>query len=122
MLVRDAAPADPPAVRALVAGAGLPLDALADAALVLVADAGGSPVGTAALERHGADPDTVFVLRSAAVDPAWRGRGVGGALTAAALERVDAADAFGMATAVWVVAVRMHGTHQHPRAPAPAVG
>lgn len=98
MLVRDAAPADPPAVRALVAGAGLPLDALADAALVLVADAGGSAVGTAALERHGADPDTVFLLRSAA------------------------ADAFGMATAVWVVAVRMHGTHQHPRAPAPAVG
>lgn len=83
------APADLATVRDLVAGAGLPLAGLADAALVLVADAGGQVVGAVALDRHGAGDDTAYLLRSAAVDPAWQGRGVGAALTAAALSRVD---------------------------------
>jgi len=90
VVVREAAPADLPAVHALVAAAGLPLDGLAEAALVLVADAGGAVIGTVALERHGTGRDAAFLLRSAAVDPAWRNRRVGAALTTAALERVDA--------------------------------
>jgi amino-acid N-acetyltransferase len=87
--VREAAPADLPAVRDLVSAAGLPLDGLAEAAVVLVADADGAVVGAVALERHGAGPDTAFLLRSAVVAPAWRGRGVGTVLTAAAVAHVD---------------------------------
>lgn len=87
MRVRDATPADLPAARALITAAGLPLDGLADAAVVLVADAG----GTVALERHGSGPGTVFLLRSATVEASWRGRGVGAALAAVALRRADAA-------------------------------
>jgi amino-acid N-acetyltransferase len=88
--VREAAPADLPAVRHLIAAAGLPLDGLDDTTLVLVADADGAVVGTVALERHGAGPGTAFLLRSAAVARTWRGHGVGAALTTAALAHVDA--------------------------------
>jgi amino-acid N-acetyltransferase len=88
--IRAAAPEDVPGVRALVAGAGLPLDGLEDAGVLLVAEADGELVGTVALERHGEGPETVFLLRSAAVAPGRRGRGIGAALTAEALERVDA--------------------------------
>jgi amino-acid N-acetyltransferase len=91
--VREAAPVDLAAVRTLVADAGLPLDGLDGAAVVLVAEAAGRVVGTVALERHGDGAGPVFLLRSAAVDPAWRGRGIGAALTAAAMDRVDAASA-----------------------------
>src|SRR4051794_15465546 len=91
VVVRAATPADSPALRAPVAAAGLPVAGLDDAALVLIAEDGlGALVGTVALERHGTDRDTAYLLRSAAVDPAWRGRGVGAALTAAALVHVDA--------------------------------
>jgi amino-acid N-acetyltransferase len=93
VLVQEAVPEDLPEARALVAAAGLPLEGLADAASVVVARGGDAVVGTAALERHGAGPDTVFLLRSAAVAPTWRGRGVGSALIRAALERVDEAAA-----------------------------
>jgi amino-acid N-acetyltransferase len=93
MFVREAAPADLTAAVDLVAAAGLPLASLADAALVLVAEAAGTIVGTVALERHGSGDDTAFLLRSAAVTPAWRGHGVGAALTAAALAHADAAGA-----------------------------
>jgi amino-acid N-acetyltransferase len=88
--VREAGPEDRPAVRELIAAAGLPLDGLDDAAPVLVAVAGDLVVGTAALERHGGAPDPVFLLRSAAVDSSWRGRGIGAALTTVALAHVDA--------------------------------
>lgn len=91
--VRDATPADLPAARALITAAGLPLDGLADAAVVLVADAGGTVVGTVVLERHGSGPGTVFLLRSATVEASWQGRGVGAALAAGALRGVDAAAA-----------------------------
>lgn len=88
MLVREAAPADLAVVRDLVSRAGLPVEGLTDAAVTLVAD-DGTVVGAIALERHGTGRETVFLLRSAAVDPASRGRGIGALLTAAALERVD---------------------------------
>lgn len=91
--IRDAAPADLPAVRRLVGDAGLPLDGLTDAYLVLVADVDHAVVGTVALERHGVDRDTANLRRSAAVDSAKRGLGIGARLTAVALERVDAAGA-----------------------------
>ena len=91
--VREAVPADLQAVRDVVAAAGLPLDGLADANVVLVAEEAGAVVGTVALERHGTGAETAFLLRSAAVAPAWRGRGTGARLTVAALERVDAAGA-----------------------------
>ncbi len=93
VLVREATPADLAATTDLVAAAGLPLAGLADAALVLVAEDAGTIVGTVALERHGTGTDTAFLLRSDAVAPAWRGRGVGAGLTAAALDRVDTAGA-----------------------------
>ncbi len=93
VLVREATPADLAAATRLVVAAGLPLAGLSGAALVLVAEAAGGLVGTVALERHGTGDDTAFLLRSAAVTPAWRGRGVGAALTAAVLGHVDAAGA-----------------------------
>ena len=91
--IRAAVPEDLTTVRELVSAAALPLDGLGDAALVLVAEAGGDVVGTVALERHADGAGAVFLLRSAAVAPGWRGRGVGAALTTAALDRVDAESA-----------------------------
>ncbi len=117
VVVRPADDDDVAGVRRLVAAAGLPLDGLADAAVTLVAvavgGAGGAGaavpggtvpvgavpvgavlvgtevVGAVALERHGEPDAPVFLLRSAVVDPAWQGRGVGARLTAAALDVVD---------------------------------
>jgi amino-acid N-acetyltransferase len=91
--VRKAAAADLTRVRALLTEAGLPLDGLDAATVILVADAGGSVVGAIALEQHGSGPERAFLLRSAVVEPAWRGRGIGVALTRAALAEVDAAGA-----------------------------
>jgi amino-acid N-acetyltransferase len=91
--IREAMPADLPAVHRLVGNAGLPLDGLTDAAVVLVAEADGTVLATVALERHGLGPDTAFLLRSTAVDPAKRGLGIGARLTLAALDRVDASNA-----------------------------
>lgn len=91
--IRDAAPSDLPVVHGLLRNAGLPLDGLADAYLILVADVADTVVGTVTLERHGSDRDTAFLLRSAVVDQDQRALGIGARLTAAALERVDAAGA-----------------------------
>jgi amino-acid N-acetyltransferase len=88
--IRPATPEDQAAARSLIAAADLPLDGLDDAVLLLVAESDGAVVGTVALERHAAQPGTAFLLRSAAVAADHRGRGIGAALTAAALERVDA--------------------------------
>jgi amino-acid N-acetyltransferase len=94
VLVREATPAESATIADLVAAVGLPLAGLTDAALVLVAtDVDGALVGTVALERHGTGTNTAFLLRSAAVAPSWRGRGVGAALTTAALAHVDTAGA-----------------------------
>ena len=89
-LVREAAPDELVAASEIVRAAGLPLDGLALAAVLLVAEADGAIVGTVALERHGTGAATAYLLRSAAVTAAWRGRGIGAQLTAAALQRVDA--------------------------------
>jgi amino-acid N-acetyltransferase len=89
-VVRGATPADLAPVRDLIAAAGLPLAGLDDATVLLVAEADDGVVGAIALERYDDGGGPVFLLRSAVVDPAWRGRGVGAVLTAAVLERVDA--------------------------------
>jgi amino-acid N-acetyltransferase len=93
VVVREATPADLAVVSDLVAAAGLPLEGLDDAACVWVAEVAGAPIGVVALERHGAGGDTAYLLRSAVVDRAWRHRGVGAALTGAALAHVDAGGA-----------------------------
>ena len=72
--------ADLPAIRALLAAAGLPT---ADLAAAPPADFWGCREGTAligvvGLEIHG----TVALLRSLAVAPDWQGRGLGAALLA----------------------------------------
>ena len=95
VVVRAAGPRDEAAVAELVSAAGLPLDGLGEAWLVLLAemaptaDARPPLVGVVALERYGAHEEAAGLLRSAAVDGRWRGRGVGEALIAAALEAAD---------------------------------
>ncbi|HEY8470062.1 MAG TPA: arsenic resistance N-acetyltransferase ArsN2 [Longimicrobiales bacterium] len=80
--VRRATPRDRPQVERLLRHAGLPLAGVADAfANFFVADAEGVVAGAIGLEWHG----PYALLRSAVVDPAWRGRGLGALLTGAAL-------------------------------------
>jgi N-acetylglutamate synthase-like GNAT family acetyltransferase len=73
-LVRNATPSDLPAVERLLTASGLPLDGVRDAlAGFLVAESAGSLVGVAGLEvccEHA-------LLRSVAVTPEWRSRGLG---------------------------------------------
>jgi 2-keto-4-pentenoate hydratase/GNAT superfamily N-acetyltransferase len=83
---------DIPAVLALLEASGLPTAGLADhAATVLVARDGGVIIASAALESYG----TVALLRSVAVAPVARGRGLGRRLTLAA---VDLARTLGIET------------------------
>jgi len=71
---------DPATVRALLAAAGLPVADLTAAHLDDFWGCGESPdlTGVIGLEGYG----TVALLRSLAVAPAWRGRGLGAALLA----------------------------------------
>jgi len=77
--IRAATPDDLPAVHTLLLAAGLPVDGVdeqfGDAYAVAVCD--GAVIGVEGMEVHG----TSGLLRSAAVDGAWRGRHVGEALT-----------------------------------------
>ena len=69
-------------VEALLERERLPLDGLRRAGTVLVARAGHRIIGSAALEFY----EEGALLRSVAVDAEYRGGGVGGDLTRAALE------------------------------------
>lgn len=81
--IERAAPGDLPAILDLLAQNGLPPDGLADhLAQTLVARAGDEVIGSAALEVYG----TAALLRSVAVAGAQRGQGLGGQLTATALD------------------------------------
>ncbi|MDR7435107.1 MAG: arsenic resistance N-acetyltransferase ArsN2 [Armatimonadota bacterium] len=72
------------ALFALLERSGLPKDGLVEhLSTTLVARAGGSVVGSAALELYG----SAALLRSVAVDPPLRGKGLGTLLTHAALTR-----------------------------------
>ena len=76
-----AAPADLDAILALLRRSKLPVDGLAaHLATTLAARIGGRIVGSAALEMY----DDGALLRSVAVDPDVRGRGIGRLLTNAA--------------------------------------
>lgn len=87
---------DVPAVRALLDGCGLPFaDVSADRQELVVATGAGALVGCVALERHGA----AVLLRSLAVAPGWRGRGVGRALH----DRILATAALRGATAAYLL-------------------
>jgi amino-acid N-acetyltransferase len=81
--LRPARAEDLTAVSQLLTDAALPLDGVATSlADFVVAESGGALVGVAGLERCG----RFALLRSVAVDDAWRSRGVGRAL----VERVIA--------------------------------
>jgi arsenite methyltransferase len=92
-VVRPARAQDSAAVRALLSAASLPLEGVEERfpegyAIAVVAE-GRGPMGVAGLEVHGGSG----LLRSVAVDPRWRGRGVGAALTR---DRIEAAEAQGL--------------------------
>jgi amino-acid N-acetyltransferase len=85
--IRDARDADLPAIEALLAGSGLPLDGVREAlGTFLVAEAGGILVGVAGVEERGSHG----LLRSIAVDQDSRGRGVGRELVQRAIESAEA--------------------------------
>lgn len=82
--IRSVGPTDVPALHALLIGAGLPVDGLADhLATTLVAWDGAEIVGSAGLEVYGG----AALLRSVAVAERLRGTGLGRTLVGAAEER-----------------------------------
>ncbi len=81
--ITPAAPADLPAILELLAASKLPRAGIEDhVASTLVARADSDVVGSAALELYG----SAALLRSVAVATRLRGRGLGAALTVAALD------------------------------------
>jgi len=82
-VLRPATSADLDAVERLLEAEGLPVAGVS-AALegFVVAEAAGELVGVAGLERHGGDG----VLRSVAVAPSFRSKGLGGRLTERVLD------------------------------------
>ena len=85
--LREAHPADLPAIERLLAASDLPLDGVRDhVATFVVADAGGDIVGVAGAECC----DEHALLRSVAVHPAWRAHGVGRALVTRVIADADA--------------------------------
>ncbi len=79
VIIRAARADDFPRVQALLSAAELPLDGLEDqfGEAYAVAEADGVLVGAEGIETY----EDAGLLRSAVVDPSWRGRGVGDALT-----------------------------------------
>jgi amino-acid N-acetyltransferase len=77
--LRAAMPGDREAAWTLLRETGLPTEGVDDnfPAGYIVAESGERPVAVAGLERYG----SFGLLRSLAVSPAWRGRGIGKALT-----------------------------------------
>ena len=77
--IRPATPGDLPRVERTLRDADLPLDGLTEqfGDSYAIAESGGDIIGVEGIEVHGDDG----LLRSAAVVPAWRGKGVGDALT-----------------------------------------
>ena len=77
--IRPATASDLEAVKGLLRGARLPLDGLEEqfGDGYAIAECGGAAIGAEGIEVHG----DAGLLRSAVVDAAWRGNGVGDALT-----------------------------------------
>ncbi len=83
MTIRRITPDDLIAVRKLLHGAGLDSeDIVLDQAVFFIAEKESTPVGTIGLELYG----PTALLRSAAVLPAWRDRGIGDRLVAAVVD------------------------------------
>jgi arsenite methyltransferase len=80
--IRPATPADLTPVRVLLAAAALPaeIEPSFGEGFAVAVDAAGRIVGATGIELHG-DAPPHGLLRSAVVDPSWRGRGVGERLT-----------------------------------------
>jgi amino-acid N-acetyltransferase len=86
VVITRATEADGPLIASLLAAAGLPTEGLADhLATALVGRDGAAVVASAALELYG---DTAL-LRSVAVTPSARGRGLGQRIARAALDVAD---------------------------------
>lgn len=77
--IRPATASDLEAVKGLLRGARLPLDGLEEqfGDGYAIAECDGAAIGAEGIEVHG----DAGLLRSAVVDAAWRGKGVGDALT-----------------------------------------
>jgi amino-acid N-acetyltransferase len=85
--VRTAVPADLSAVERLLVESDLPLDGVRPAfSTFVVAESGDAIVGVAGLEVRGEDA----LLRSVAVQPAWRSHGVGRALVTRVISDAEA--------------------------------
>jgi amino-acid N-acetyltransferase len=86
--VRPATPNDLGAVKDLLTQSDLPLDGVSDSlGSFVVADRGGRIVGVAGLEQCG----EYGLLRSAAVAPEWRGRGLGRTLVESVIANAESA-------------------------------
>ncbi len=84
-VLRQATRDDESAVAALLEGAHLPLDGMVEALpCFVVAEDAGAIVGVAGIEACGVTGEHAL-LRSVAVDPAWRDRGLGRALVMRAI-------------------------------------
>src|SRR5688500_7628795 len=79
VIVRTARAADLGAARSLLQRAGLPVSGVDEqfGSGYAVAESDGAVVGVIGIERHG----NYGLLRSAAIEPEWRGQGIGEALT-----------------------------------------
>jgi amino-acid N-acetyltransferase len=73
-------------IKALLSSCRLPTDDIRHDGIFVVARAGAQVCGTAGIERFGASA----LLRSVAVQPAWRGRGIAHALCDEILRRASA--------------------------------
>jgi amino-acid N-acetyltransferase len=83
--IRRATTDDAPAVEALLTASHLPLDGVREAlGCFVVAHDSGRLVGVAGIEECGVRGEHAL-LRSVAVDPAWRGRGLGRTLVSRAI-------------------------------------
>ena len=88
--IRTAVPTDEPAIAALLAGFGLPLDGVHDALPhFVVAEHGDTIVGVAGIEACGVTGEHAL-LRSVAVAPSWQSRGLGRALVTRAVAEAEA--------------------------------
>ena len=88
--IRRATDADRSAVEALLTASHLPLDGVGDALpCFIVAQDGEQLVGVAGIEECGTRGEHAL-LRSVAVDPAWRSRGLGRTLVSRAIALAEA--------------------------------
>ncbi len=117
--IAPAAPADVPAIGALLRAADLPAEDFADhLAHFLVARRGDAVVGAVGFELHG----RAALLRSLVVAPALRGSGIGGALVRrlAALARREGVERFYLLTTTAEAFFTRRGFARTARAGVPA--